>query len=78
MANRIYSQVELLCEVKNKHDLVNKQYVDMALNARLQSGVSCVITDPIEGTYESTTMTLTQTGGTVNSDGVTLLEGLEV
>lgn len=77
MANRIYSQVQLLCEVTDKYDLVNKKYVDDAISARVLSGVSCVVVDPITGDYEPTDMTLTQTGGVVNSDGVTLTEGME-
>ena len=71
MANRIYSQVQLLCEVSDKYDLVNKKYVDDAISARVLAGVSCVVVDPITGNYEPTDMVLTQTGGSVNSDGVT-------
>ena len=77
MANRIYSQVQLLCEVSDKYDLVNKKYVDDAISARVLAGVSCVVVDPITGDYEPTDMVLTQTGGSVNSDGVTLTKGME-
>ena len=77
MANRIYSQVQLLCEVSDKYDLVNKKYVDDAISARVLAGVSCVVVDPITGNYEPTDMVLTQTGGSVNSDGVTLTKGME-
>lgn len=77
MANKMYSQVELLAEVKNPKNIATKEYVDKLLDARLQSGVECVIIDNVTGTYDPDTKTLTQTSGTINSDGVTLLERME-
>ena len=77
MANRIYKQVEMLAEVKEAKHIATKEYVDKLLNARLQEGVACVVLENIDGTYDADTKTLIQTGGTINSDGVTLVEGME-
>ena len=78
MANKMYKQVEMLAPVKEANHIATKGYVDSLLNARLQEGVACAIIENIEGTYDADTKTLTQTGGTVNSDGVTLVENMEV
>ena len=79
MANRIYSNVELMCEPTSDNHLVNKKYVLGLLNERITKGVECVIIDDIGATYDSPTQTLTQTvGANVNSDDVTLNVGDKV
>ena len=76
--NKMYKQVEMLAPVKEANHIATKGYVDNLLNARLQEGVACVVLENIDGTYDSTDMKLTQTGGIVNSDGVVLAENMEV
>lgn len=73
MANRIYSNVELMAIPTKDSHLVNKGFVMGLLNERLMDGVKAVIIEDINATYDPVAMTLTQNAGTaINSDGVTL------
>lgn len=77
--NKIYKNVELLGEIKDPKHLVNKEYVDNLLNARLMTGVTAVILEDIGATYDSASQTLTQTAGKdFAPSGVTLEVGNEV
>ena len=75
---KMFNQVKMMVNPTEKEHLVTKNYVDQLLNSRLQSGVTCVITENIEGTYDADTKTLIQTGGKVNTDGIALLEKSEI
>ena len=77
MSNKMYSQVEMLAEVKEKKHIATKEYVDNILNARLMPGVECVVIENIDGTYDPTAKSLT-TSGAINSDDVSLIENMEV
>lgn len=79
MANRILKQIELLAPVVNDKDLVNKEYVDNALNARLQEGVKVVLDTDFDAVYDLDALTLTQNvGSPLVIDGIQLEEGDEL
>ena len=77
MSNKMYSQVEMLAEVKEKKHIATKEYVDNILNARLMPGVECVVIENVDGVYDPSAKSLT-TSGTINSDDVSLIESMEV
>lgn len=75
MANKIYKQIELLAPVTEAKHLVNKEYVDNLLNARLQEGVKVVLAEDFDAVYNVDAQTLTQNvGNALVIDGITLVE----
>lgn len=81
MATKIYTNIELLTTpVSGKH-LVNKAYVDAAVNRKLKDAVDVVATQNIEADYDATYKTLTQKADAIEPfviDGVTLEVGNRV
>lgn len=79
MSSKIYSQVELLAKPKSGNHLVNKDYVDKLLDARIQKGVQAVAVEDLNVTYNPLDKTLTQNvGSALKIDGVALAQEDEI
>lgn len=70
---KIYKNIALMATPTDEKHLVNKGYVDAAVNRKVKDAVVAVATTDIGATYDTTAKTLTQdTAAALVLDGVTL------
>ena len=73
---KIYTNIGLMATPTEGKHLVNKEYVDAAVNRKLKDPVTAVATQDLNSVYDNTAKTLTQSAGAVYAvDGVTLAVG---
>ena len=73
---KIYKNIALMTTPTDEKHLVNKGYVDAAINRKVKDAVVAVATQDLDATYDSTAKTLTQnTAAALVLDGVTLAAG---
>lgn len=76
MSAKIYTNIELMTVPVSGKDLVNKDYVDAAVNRKIKDSAVAVSTENFESTYDTGSMTLSQTTpAVITIDGVELAEG---
>jgi len=72
---RFYTNVGLMATPVDRNHLVNKEYVDAAVNKKIKDSVVAVETNNFDAAYDADAMTLTQaTPGAFVIDGVAIIE----
>lgn len=64
METKMYKNISLMANPVKKEHLVNKKYVDDAINKKVKDAVVVVCTDDLDATYDSVQKTLTQNNPT--------------
>lgn len=73
---KIYKNIALMTTPTEGKHLVNKEYVDAAVNRKVKNAVVAVATQDVGATYDAAAKTLTQdTAAALVLDGVTLAAG---
>lgn len=76
MGSKIYTNIDLMAVPASGKNLVNKEYVDAAVNRKIKDSVVVVAVAGIDGTYDADKKTLTQTvPSAFVIDGVSLAQG---